>query len=149
MSKRSDRAVEDFAQGFSCSQAVLAAFGPDMGLDRSTSLKIAQPFGGGIAQRGETCGAVAGAYLTIGLKHGRDEAQDTAARDLTYALMREFMQRFTEIHGALECRQLLGYRLEDPVERAQAEQAGLFETLCPQLVRTAVEILEGLLVSSE
>ena len=149
MSQRSDRAVADFTQGFSCSQAVLAAFAPDMGLDRSTSLRIAQPFGGGTAQRGETCGAAAGAYLTIGLKHGRDEAQDTAARDLTYSLMREFMRRFTEIHGALECRKLLGYRLDDPEEHAQAEQAGLFETLCPRLVRTAVEILEDLLRSSE
>ena len=130
MSRRADQAVEDFAKGFSCSQAVLAAFGPEMGLDRPTSLKIAQPFGGGIAQRGETCGAVAGAYLTIGLKHGRTEAEDTAARDQTYSLMREFIQRFMDIHGALECRQLLGYRLDDPEEHAQAGQSSWNSPAC-------------------
>lgn len=149
MSERADRAVDDFALGFSCSQAVLAAYGPELGLARSLSLKIAQPFGGGTAQRGETCGAVAGAFLAIGLKHGRDRADDTKARDLTYALMREFMRRFTEIHGALECRRLLGYRLDDPEEYAQAEEAGLFQELCPRLVHSAVEILEDLLFPSE
>jgi C_GCAxxG_C_C family probable redox protein len=147
MSERAKQAEADFAQGFSCSQAVLAAFGPALGLDRSTSLKISQPFGGGTAQQGETCGAVAGAYLVIGLKHGRDKAEDAAARDLTYAKMREFMQRFTDLHGALECRRLLGYRLDDPDEHARAEQAGLFQDLCPRFVRSAVEILEDLLPS--
>ncbi|MFA9455108.1 MAG: C-GCAxxG-C-C family protein, partial [Candidatus Aminicenantaceae bacterium] len=134
MSRRTDQAINEFDRGFSCSQAVLAAFSEELGLDRNTSLKISQPFGGGMAQRGETCGAVTGAFMVIGLKHGRTQPEDAAARDRTYALMREFIDRFTDAHGTLQCRELLGYKLDDPADHARAEEAGLFRDLCPRLV---------------
>ncbi len=140
-----EKAIMEFESGFSCSQAVLAAFSEAFGMDRETALKIAQPFGGGMAQRGETCGAVTGAYLAIGLKHGRTRPEDSEARDRTYALMREFIERFTAAHGTLQCRELLGYRLDDPAEHTQAEEAGLFRDLCPRLVGSAAEIVEDLL----
>jgi C_GCAxxG_C_C family probable redox protein len=147
MTQLPERAVKDFESGFSCSQAVLAAFSRSLGMDRETALKIAQPFGGGMAQRGETCGAVTGAYMALGLKHGRTRAEDVHARDKTYALMREFIERFTAAHGSLQCRDLLGFRLDDPDEHARAEEAGLFRDLCPCLVSSAVEIVEDLLSS--
>ncbi|MGB2906800.1 MAG: C-GCAxxG-C-C family protein [Candidatus Aminicenantaceae bacterium] len=145
MSRRTDQAINEFDRGFSCSQAVLAAFSEELGLDRNTALKISQPFGGGMAQRGETCGAVTGAYMVIGLKHGRTQPEDTAARDRTYALMREFIDRFTNAHGTLQCRELLGYKLDDPADHARAEEAGQFRDLCPRLVGSAADILEDLL----
>jgi len=40
---------------------------------------------------------------------------------------------------------LLGYDLSNPEERAAVSEKGLFTTLCPQLVRDAVEIVEQLL----
>ena len=54
-----------------------------------------RPFGGGIARRADWCGALTGAFLVIGLKHGRIRAEDAAARDKTYALVQEFIARFT------------------------------------------------------
>ncbi|HSA96184.1 MAG TPA: C-GCAxxG-C-C family protein, partial [Acidobacteriota bacterium] len=93
-----------FRQGFSCSQAVAAAFASDLGLDRDAALRLAQPFGGGIARRADWCGALTGAFLVIGLKHGRDRAEDVAARDKTYALVRELIDRFTARHGGVMCR---------------------------------------------
>ena len=74
MDSRIKTAVDRFHEGFSCSQAIFSAFAEKFGLELDTALKISQPFGGGIAQRGETCGAVAGAFLTIGLKFGRTRA---------------------------------------------------------------------------
>ncbi len=145
MSSPKQQAKEYFKQGFSCSQAVFAAYAPDLELDRNLALKIAQPFGGGMAQRGETCGAVTGAFMVIGLKHGRIRAEDTAARDKTYTLMREFISRFRAEHGSLNCRELLGFRLDDPVEHKLAEEAGLFQELCPKLVDDAADILADLL----
>lgn len=98
-----------------------------------------------MAQQGKTCGAVTGAFMVIGLKHGRIRAEDTAARDKTYTLMREFISRFTADHRALDCRDLLGFRLDDPEEHKLAEEAGLFQDLCPKLVEDASNILEDLL----
>jgi len=34
-------AVASFSEGFSCSQAVLSAFAPGLGLDRPTALRVA------------------------------------------------------------------------------------------------------------
>jgi C_GCAxxG_C_C family probable redox protein len=134
-----------FRQGFSCSQAVAAAFAPDLGLDREAALRLAQPFGGGIARRGDWCGAVTGAFLAIGLKHGRDRAEDAAARDRTYALVNEFIARFTARHGQLKCRDLLGCDIGTPEGRNQAETQKLHQTKCEDFVKDAAAILEELL----
>jgi C_GCAxxG_C_C family probable redox protein len=143
------RAVECFKEGFSCSQAVLSAFCEPLGLDRILALKIAQPFGGGIAHMGETCGAVTGAFMVIGLKHGRIHADDDKAKEKTYELVHEFVTRFRSEHGSIICKELLGYDLsiEDEVKEAQEKQ--LFDEFCPKLVQMAAEILEDLLPSSE
>jgi len=134
-----------FRQGFSCSQAVAAAFAPDLGLDREAALRLAQPFGGGIARRADWCGAVTGAFLAIGLKHGRDRAEDAAARDRTYALVNEFIARFSARHGQLKCRDLLGCDIGTPEGQKQAEAQKLHQTKCEDFVRDAAAILEEIL----
>ena len=91
--EKSDRAAALFEEGFSCSQAVFTAFSGDLGLDRDISLKLSQPFGGGMAHLGEACGAVTGAFMAIGLKYGRTRAADLEARERTYALMRQVSER--------------------------------------------------------
>lgn len=145
MRPRIKSALEYFQEGFSCSQAVLAAYSEELGLDKDTALKIAQPFGGGIAQMGEICGAVTGAFMVIGLKWGRTKADDVAAKNKTYDCMREFMRRFRSIHPSLICKDLLGFDLSSPIEHKKAEESGAFESLCPGLVQTAAEIVEDLL----
>ena len=94
---------------------------------------------------GETCGAVTGAFMAIGLKYGMTQAKDEAARDKTYKLAHEFANRFKERHRSIICRELLGYDLSKPEERKAAYDKGLFTSLCPQFVRDAVEIVEQLL----
>ena len=144
MSKQ-DVAVCLFRQGFSCSQAVAAAFAPDLGLDREAALRVAQPFGGGIARRADWCGAITGALLVIGLKHGRVRAEDTAARDRTYALVNTFIDRFAARYGQIRCRDLLGCDIGTPEGQKQAETQKLHQTKCEDFVRDAAAILEELL----
>jgi C_GCAxxG_C_C family probable redox protein len=142
---KADRAVEEFRQGFVCSQAVFTAFSRDLGLDPEAALKLASPFGGGMARTGQTCGAVTGAYLAIGLKHGRSRLEDEAARTRTYALVQEFTRRFRARHGSVNCTQLIGCDLGDPAQYHQAAEEGRFRTVCDQLVRSAVEIAQELI----
>jgi C_GCAxxG_C_C family probable redox protein len=139
------RAAETFESGFSCSQAVFAAFSEALGLERTLALKIAQPFGGGIAGTGSTCGAVSGALLVIGLKHGRLRPEDAAAKEKTYALVREFSARFAERHGSIICRELLGVDLSTPEGHEEARRRGLFAERCSRFVSEAAEILEAIL----
>jgi C_GCAxxG_C_C family probable redox protein len=142
---RAEEAVALFTQGFSCSQAVLAACGKESGLPREILLKAASGFGGGMARMGGTCGAVTGALMALGLAFGNTEASDAEAKEKTYARAREFMEIFKEKQGSLICRDLLGFELKTPEGRLAAKESGRLETFCPVLVRSAAEILEGLL----
>lgn len=142
-------AIDCFKEGFSCSQAVFSAFCEPLGLDRKSALKISQSFGGGMAHMGETCGAVTGAFMVIGLKHGRTRADDELAKEKTYELVREFVRRFRSKHGSIVCKELLGYDVSQEDEMNEAQEKGLFDEFCPQLVQSAAEILENLIRSSE
>jgi C_GCAxxG_C_C family probable redox protein len=84
-----------------------------------------------MGRRGETCGAVTGAFMVIGLKYGKATAEDDAARDKTYELVGEFVARFKDRHGSIVCKKLLGYDLSNPKEGEAAKKKGLFDTLCP------------------
>ena len=136
--------MELFRQGFSCSQAVLAAYAPMFGLERETALKVSSGFGGGMGRLGETCGAVTGAFMVLGLKFGT-ATTDRQAKEAAYAMVREFAARFKAIHGSLVCRDLLGCDLNTPEGLAVAQEKKLFSTVCPPYVKTAARILEDLL----
>ena len=142
---RADKAASLFGEGFSCSQAVFTAFSEDFGLPRYLSLRLSQPFGGGMAHLGEACGAVTGAFMVFGLKYGRTRADDLAARDKTYALQQRFAERFKGLHGSLSCRGLLGLDIGTSQDMALAREKNLFKTLCAGYVRSAAEILDEIL----
>lgn len=138
-------AVSCFEEGFSCSQAVLSAFSGQFDLELNLALKISQPFGGGIAHRGGICGAVSGAFMAIGLKHGRTQADDIPARERTYEAVNSFIQKFEAAFGSIICKELLGHDLSTENGQKEAEDEGLFETLCPKFVRHAAELVEELI----
>jgi len=142
---KAERAAATFQEGFSCSQAVLTAFSGDFGLDRDIALKISQALGGGMARLGEACGAVTGAFMVIGLKHGRTRAEDLAARDKTYAVMQEFARQFKNLHCSLTCRCLLGCDIGTDEGMSAAREKNLFQTLCLNYVKDAAEIVDSLL----
>ncbi len=137
-------AVSRFDQGLNCSQAVLSAYAEDLGLDETTAMKIAAGFGGGMGRMAETCGAVTGALMVLGLKYG-GTIPDRQVKEAVYQRVREFAAQFKARHGALACRDLLGCDIGTAEGREIAKQQGLLTTRCPQFVRGAAEILEELL----
>ncbi|WP_423129321.1 C-GCAxxG-C-C family protein [Gaoshiqia sp. Z1-71] len=132
-------AIEVFRE-LNCSQSVLSAFANDLNLDQETALKIASGFGGGMAC-GETCGAVTGAYMVIGLKHGHSSA-DPDAKAATKEKIRRFSHLFTQTHGSLVCKELLGINISTPEGNAEAKERDLFQTHCPRFIETACRIIE-------
>jgi C_GCAxxG_C_C family probable redox protein len=140
-----EQAVSCFEEGFSCAQAVLSAYGPQLGLERELALRVAGAFGGGMGRMGRTCGAVTGALMVIGLQYGKTEADDDETKEVCYNLVGEFVEQFESRHGAITCQELLGYNIGIPEERELAKEQGLFDTLCPRLVRDAAEIVEQIL----
>jgi C_GCAxxG_C_C family probable redox protein len=142
---RAEKAVSCFKEGFSCAPAVLSAYASEFGLDNETALKIATGFGAGMGRMCETCGAVTGAFMVIGLKYGKSKADDSQAREKTYELVREFASRFKARNGSIVCKELLGCDLGTPEGMKLAKETGVTATLCPKLVQDAVEILEEIL----
>jgi C_GCAxxG_C_C family probable redox protein len=142
---KSDNALVDFRNGFTCSSAVFSAFSDEMGLDCKTAKKISCGFGAGISKTGNICGAVSGAILVIGLKYGKTKIGDDAASEKTRELVRKFIQEFTQRHGSINCTELLGYNLSHPEEYEKARENNLFVTKCPALVGDAALILEKIL----
>jgi len=140
-----DKATACFDEGFNCSQAVVSAFAPQLGLDRVMALKVAGAFGGGMGRMGDTCGAVTGALMVIGLKYGQTNAEDKAAKERSYELVRQFAERFkARNRGCLTCRELLGADISTPEGMKQIKERQA-TTACPKFVRDAAEIVEQLL----
>jgi len=83
MMENPEHAVARFNDGCLCSQSVLTTFAPRFGLPLDTAMRIATPFGSGIASTGEMCGAVSGALMVIGLAHGAADAEDQQAKEET------------------------------------------------------------------
>jgi C_GCAxxG_C_C family probable redox protein len=142
---RADDAVTLFRGGFSCSQAVLAVYAEDLGLDRDAALRVSTGLGAGISRTGRVCGAVSGAILAIGLAHGKTRPDDNDAREKTYTLVQRFIDEYSAKHGSIDCTDLIGYDLSNTDGYARARDERLFLTRCPVLVRDAVEILERIL----
>ena len=140
-----EKAVFQFKKGHNCSQSIFSTYGTRYGISEEMALKIACPFGGGMARLGDTCGAVTGAFMTIGLKHGRVDPEDEELKEETYRLVNTFVEKFKARNKTIVCRELLGYDISNPQEHDKAEDEGLFDTLCPKLVQDAAEILEEML----
>jgi C_GCAxxG_C_C family probable redox protein len=124
---------------------VVQAFCERYGVSREIGARVSTAFGAGLCGRADLCGVASGALMVIGLAHGRVVADDTQARDKTYALSQEFLARFEKIAGSLECRDILGVDISTQEGMEEAQSAGRFEATCPTLVKQGCELLVELL----
>jgi C_GCAxxG_C_C family probable redox protein len=144
MSTKTEKAVERFKNGFNCSQAVFGSYSEEFGLDCERAFRVATGFGGGM-RMGETCGAVTGAFMVLGLKYGNATAENQQAKEKTYEKIIEFTNRFKARNGSVLCRELLGCDINTQDGREKARDLGLFSTVCPEMVKNAAEILGEML----
>jgi C_GCAxxG_C_C family probable redox protein len=94
----------------------------------------------------ETCGAVTGAFMALGLKYGRFIADDLEAKAKTNGLVQEFAKEFKELNGSIRCTELLKCNLSTPEGVQSANEQNVFKTICPKLVKDAARIVERLLI---
>jgi C_GCAxxG_C_C family probable redox protein len=140
-----ENALSCFNGGFNCSQALLSAYSEDLGMSREEALKVSCAFGAGMSRMAETCGAVTGAFMVLGLKYGKFKADDDAAREKTYAMVNEFARRFKARNGTIVCKELLGADMSTPEGMKYSKEHKLAAKLCPGFVRDAAEIVEEML----
>ena len=93
----------------------------------------------------ETCGAVTGAFMVIGLKYGKTRVEDEQTKEKAYSLVKEFVDKFKSRNGSIICRELIGCDISTPKGMALAKEKKLIATLCPKFVQDAAEIIEQIL----
>lgn len=142
---KAETAEKQFEKGVSCAPAVLSTYSEQFGLGKELALKLACGFGGGIGRTGRTCGAVTGAVMVIGLKHGQANLGDEESRQETHKLVGEFIDKFIAFHGSVECKELIGYDLSNSTELKSARESRVFESKCPRFVYDSARILEDIL----
>ena len=131
-----EKAAALFASGMNCSQSVFGAFADDLRIDSETAAKISSGLGGGVGRMRETCGAVTGAALVLGMRHGPDKAA-------VYPKVQEFCSAFKSEFGSLVCRELLegtGATIGGSPESRTAEYYR--KRPCVEIVRLAARLLK-------
>ena len=131
-------------QGFHCPQCVLWHTAEALGMDKKLALKMSGGLGGGCFAGG-TCGAVAGAVISLGLVYGYNEAGAAEQNAILISKVQEFEKRFTEKYGTLLCKELLsGWDFSRPGHMEKIMSGGLTRN-CPQICADVCEILDDML----
>ena len=143
-SQFSEKAANHFKQGYNCAQSVLLTMQEYYGIRENKLIpKIATAFGGGIGRRGSLCGALTGAIIAIGLKHGTNKPT-LEKKEKAYKLAHNFYEQFVKACGSPFCKELIGYDLTNPEELEIVRKLNVRDEKCSYFVKKAVEILIGL-----
>lgn len=141
---KGEKAASLFKQGYNCSQSVAGAFAEETGLDFDVIMRLASPFGGGMARLREVCGAVSGMFIVTGLLYGYDSPEDREAKKKLYAEAQSLALKFKAQNGSYICGELLNLGKGDersPVPEKRTEEY-YKKRPCVELVAQAAEILE-------
>ena len=100
-------ATELFLNGHNCAQAIVAAFCPSQGLSADEGYRLASGLGGGLSGTRQTCGALVGALIILGLDSGTFPPGDLAAKKAQYARGQSLIDSFTATWNTSLCGELL------------------------------------------
>lgn len=124
--------------GLNCAESTLRCLIGEETIDAPLeAVRMMTGFGGGM-QRGTTCGAVVGAVAALGWATGRTEPGEF--REVSARVVREFLRRFEERFGTLDCRTLQATYVNDHALKSE----GMYRS-CTVFVETAVELVRKIL----
>ncbi len=136
--------AETLDRSKNCAQTAFAVLQDEFDLEGGAILKALTPFPG-IALRGETCGAVIGCLMAIGLVYGRDDLGDWRGYLASLPPSRRFCQVFESEFGSTACGDLLErhlgqrYDLANRVDALKYVAAGGKKT-CGRMIARAVQV---------
>lgn len=141
---RISRAVDNFMQGYGCSQSVVAAFADLYGLDDLMAKRIAAGFGGGVGRMRMMCGAVSGLVILVGLDCGQTEDSDREGKSACYKIVQELLAQSKAENGSIICAEILGLKGHEKAQssyQASARTAEYYKSRpCAAKVESAARI---------
>lgn len=143
----SEKAANNFREGYNCAQSVLLAFANKVGLKEDEALKLASSFGGGMGRLREVCGAVSAMFMIAGILKGYTEPNNDVVKADHYKLIQDLAAEFKLKHGTIICRELLGLDVTEfsPIPSARTDEY-YKERPCEEFIRCAAEIIEEELI---
>jgi len=112
------------------------------------------PFSGGIVRRGETCGAVSGSILALGLFFESQKKDGKVQPGSSLKPGGMFLDRFEKVYGSTRCREVIKHQFGRYYDLLNPEDVKLFleagkKGQCMQVVQNAVSIAgEIILINS-
>lgn len=137
-------AIESFKSGMNCAQAVFTCFSENLGYDKELAVRTACGFGGGMGRLGETCGAVTGSYMVLGMINSKKFSDNNDRKEATYTMVRRFTEKFKAINGSAECRSLINCEIGTEEGYRFAVETNLFEKVCEKCIIDSIRIIEEL-----
>lgn len=143
MSKQGELAYQYFLKGYNCSQSVVAALAPQLGLSEELALRLSSGFGAGIGRMREVCGAFCGVVTVLSLVYADPANPQDKSR--MYALVQEAAQMYRQRSGgdSIICRELLarsGAAVTNGTD-AEARTAEYYKKRpCPELCCMAADL---------
>lgn len=128
----SENAKRYFSEGkYNCCQAVVCAYCDEYGINDDEIFKLTEGFGAGMGALQDTCGAVTGMFMALGLHDSAGDKYDPRKTKMkTYEMIRKSADVFKETNGSIYCRDL------------KAQKDGKQIVSCERCVETAAVILE-------
>ena len=143
MSKQGDAAYAWFLKGYNCSQSVVAAFAPQLGLTEEMALRLSAGFGAGIGRMREVCGAFCGVVTVLSMVYA--DPTDPKDKSRMYALVQQAAEQYRACNGggSIICRELLAKAGAAPAGGTAAEErtAEYYKKRpCPELCRLCADL---------
>ncbi len=124
-------------------------------MEDAGAFRAGSALAGGVARMGETCGALTGAIMAVGLAVGRERIEDTEQYRRAMVPAQEVYRRFSEVEGASLCPEIhkirygRSFQLTDPEQYQEfLEAGGHSATGCPDVcahaAKIAAEVIIGL-----
>ncbi|MEI7423965.1 MAG: C-GCAxxG-C-C family protein [Prolixibacteraceae bacterium] len=145
MEDKVEKAIETFRSGYNCAQSVVLTFAKDLEFDENQASAISVGFGGGMGRMQEKCGAVTGAFMVLGMYNSKKHPDNLNRKMESYAMIQKFDDKFKSIHGATDCRKLIGCDIKSEEGHHFAKENNLFEKVCEKCLADSVKLIDELI----
>jgi C_GCAxxG_C_C family probable redox protein len=145
MKELQDKAIQLHQSGLNCAQAVLTSYCDEMNFDNNLALSISCGFGGGMGRLQETCGAVTGAIMVLGIHTCNKYTENKQRKEISYSKVQQFAEKFKSMHGTLDCKTLLNCDLNTIEGQKYMKEHNLSTKVCNRCIGNSIGILEELI----
>ena len=152
--KELEQKVGKYMQKYgTCSQTSFCLLNDQFELKGDDAVKALKPFAGGIAGKGETCGAVSGSLLAMGMffESGNRKVDEKSISSIKYGAV--FFDKFADEFGSTRCSKVVEHQYGRSYDFLNPEEMKLFAEAakigkCMEVVKKAVLIAADIILEN-